>query len=172
MLSDLGTGFDRTEADGVMIVLRSGRPGIFSAGFELNIFAANDAEGSLKMVKTGAELAFGLLAYPLLTIGLMEGHAFPMGMFLLLACDVRIGTRGGHRIGLNEVAIGIAPPRFAIELARSRVHPAWLSRTVTLTVRPCFESSGSCFGFSRRRRRPTRKCRPSPKVRESLVIWR
>jgi hypothetical protein len=79
MLSDLGTGFDRAEADGAMIVLRSGRPGIFSAGFELNIFAANDAEGSLKMVKTGAELALGLLAYPLLTIGLMEGHAFPMG---------------------------------------------------------------------------------------------
>jgi enoyl-CoA hydratase len=35
-------------------------------------------------------------------------------------------------MGLNEVAIGISPPRFAIELARSRVHPAWLSRTVTL----------------------------------------
>jgi enoyl-CoA hydratase len=30
------------------------------------------------------------------------------------------------------VAIGISPPSFAIELARSRVHPAWLSRTVTL----------------------------------------
>jgi len=47
MLSDLGTGFDRAEADGAMIVLRSGRPGIFSAGFELNIFAANDAEGNV-----------------------------------------------------------------------------------------------------------------------------
>jgi enoyl-CoA hydratase len=62
----------------------------------------------------------------------MEGHAFPMGTFLLLACDVRLGARGRHRMGLNEVAIGIAPPSFAIELARSRVHPAWLSRTATL----------------------------------------
>ena len=35
-------------------------------------------------------------------------------------------------MGLNEVAIGISPPSFAIELARSRIHPAWLSRTVTL----------------------------------------
>ncbi len=35
-------------------------------------------------------------------------------------------------MGLNEVAIGIAPPGFAIELARSRLHPAWLSRTATL----------------------------------------
>ena len=35
-------------------------------------------------------------------------------------------------MGLNEVAIGIVPPGFAIELARSRLHPAWLNRTVTL----------------------------------------
>jgi enoyl-CoA hydratase len=45
---------------------------------------------------------------------------------------VRIGALGEVRMGLNEVAIGITPPRFAIELARSRLHPAWLSRTVTL----------------------------------------
>jgi len=54
-----------------------------------------------------------------------------MGTFLLLGCDVRLGARGPHRMGLNEVAIGIAPPTFAIELARSRLHPSWLSRTVT-----------------------------------------
>jgi enoyl-CoA hydratase len=34
-------------------------------------------------------------------------------------------------MGLNEVAIGISPPDFGIELARSRLHPAWLSRAVT-----------------------------------------
>jgi enoyl-CoA hydratase len=55
-----------------------------------------------------------------------------MGTFLLLACDVRLGARGTHRMGLNEVAIRITPPGFAIELARTRLHPAWLSRTVTL----------------------------------------
>ena len=32
----------------------------------------------------------------------------------------------------DEVAIGISPPGFAIELARSRLHPAWLSRTAVL----------------------------------------
>jgi enoyl-CoA hydratase len=132
MLNELGAAFDRAESDGAIMVLRSARPGIFSAGFDLKIFAANDVEGSLNMVKAGAELALRLLTYPLPTIGLMEGHAFPMGTFLLLACDVRVGAQGHHRMGLNEVAIGIAPPVFAIELARSRVQPAWLSRTVTL----------------------------------------
>jgi enoyl-CoA hydratase len=84
------------------------------------------------MVRAGAELALRLLTFPRPTIGVMEGHAFPMGTFLLLACDLRIGAQGPYRMGLNEVAIGISPPGFAIELARSRLHPAWLNRTVTL----------------------------------------
>src|SRR5262249_31591851 len=113
-------------------VLRSSRPGIFSAGFDLKVFAAGDATRSLEMVRAGAELALRLMSFPLPTIGVMEGHAFPMGTFLLLGCDVRLGAAGPHRMGLNEVAIGIAPPGFAIELARSRLHPAWLNRTVAL----------------------------------------
>jgi enoyl-CoA hydratase len=132
MLHDLGAAFDRAEKDRAIVVLRSARKDIFSAGFDLKVFAANDPKRSLEMVKTGAELALRLMSYPFPTIGVLEGHAFPMGTFLLLACDVRIGAKGKSRMGLNEVAIGISPPGFAIELARSRVHPAWLSRTVTL----------------------------------------
>ena len=132
MLRDLDAALDRAQSDEAMVVLRSAREGIFSAGFDLKIFAANDPARSLEMVRAGAELALRLIAFPSPTIGVMEGHAFPMGTFLLLACDVRIGALGKYRMGLNEVVIGISPPRFAIELARSRVHPAWLSRTVTL----------------------------------------
>jgi enoyl-CoA hydratase len=132
MLHDLGAAFRQAKKDEAIVVLRSGRKDIFSAGFDLKVFAANDVERSLEMVKAGADLALHLMSYPFPTIGVMEGHAYPMGTFLLLACDVRLGTTGKHRMGLNEVAIGIAPPGFAIELARSRVHPAWLSRTVTL----------------------------------------
>jgi enoyl-CoA hydratase len=132
MLHDLDAALDRAQSEKAMIVLRSERKGIFSAGFDLKIFASKDPVRSLEMVRAGAELALRVMAFPHPTIGVMEGHAFPMGAFLLLACDVRIGTIGKFRIGFNEVAIGISPPRFAIELARSRLHPAWLSRTVTL----------------------------------------
>lgn len=132
MLTDIGAAFDRAEREAEIVVLRSARPGIFSAGFDLKVFASGDAAKSLEMVQDGAELALRLMAFPHPTIGVMEGHAYPMGTFLLLACDVRLGAEGPYRMGLNEVAIGIAPPSFAIELARSRVHPAWLSRTVVL----------------------------------------
>lgn len=132
MMNEIDAGLDRAETEAGLIVLRSAAPGIFSAGFDLKILAANDAERTISMMKTGAELALRLLSYPLPTLGVMAGHAYPMGAFLLLACDFRIGVAGPHKIGLNEVSIGIVPPRFAIELARSRLHPAWLSRTVTL----------------------------------------
>ena len=114
MLQDLGAAFRQAEKDQAIVVLRSGRKDIFSAGFDLKVFAANDVERSLEMVTAGAELALHLMSHPFPTIGIMEGHAFPMGTFLLLACDVRIGARGAHRMGLNEVAIGISPPGFAI----------------------------------------------------------
>ncbi len=131
MLADIASALERAERSAEVVVLRSTRPGIFSAGFDLKIFAAGDVEKSLEMVRAGAELALRLMAFPLPTIGVMEGHAYPMGTFLLLSCDVRLGARGPYRMGLNEVAIGIAPPGFAIELARSRLHPSWLSRTAT-----------------------------------------
>ena len=132
MLGDIAAAFERAANEAEIAVLRSGRPGIFSAGFDLKVFASGDGAKSLEMVRAGAELALQVMAFPRPVIGVMEGHAYPMGTFLLLGCDIRLGAEGPHRMGLNEVAIGIAPPSFAIELARSRLHPAWLSRTVTL----------------------------------------
>jgi enoyl-CoA hydratase len=132
LLADLEAALDRAEQEAAVLVLRSARPGIFSAGFDLRVFASKDPEHSVQMMRAGAELALRLLTYPLPTVAVVEGSAFPMGAFLLLACDLRLGSRGTHRIGLNEVAIGIVPPQFALVLARSRLHPAWLNRTVCL----------------------------------------
>ena len=57
MLRELGEALDRAERDRAIVVLRSGRRGVFSAGFDLKMLAANDSERSLEMVKAGAELA-------------------------------------------------------------------------------------------------------------------
>lgn len=132
MLAALADAFDRAERANAAVILRSGRAGLFSAGFDLKILASGDVEASLAMLRSGAELALKLMQFPRPIVGSVSGHAFPMGTFLLLACDARIGAQGTYRMGLNEVAIGIAPPSFAVELARARIHPAWLSRTVTL----------------------------------------
>jgi enoyl-CoA hydratase len=53
-----------------------------------------------------------------------------MGAFLVLSSDHRIAAEGNYRIGMNEVAIGLTVPRFAIEIARQRLTPAYFSRVV------------------------------------------
>jgi enoyl-CoA hydratase/carnithine racemase len=55
-----------------------------------------------------------------------------MGALLLLSADHRVGARGDFRIGLNEVAIGLTLPWFAIEIARHRLTRPYFDRcTVT-----------------------------------------
>jgi enoyl-CoA hydratase len=44
-----------------------------------------------------------------------------MGAILQFCADERIGAEGDFKIGMNEVAIGMPVPRFAVELARDRL---------------------------------------------------
>lgn len=131
VLQALHEAFDRAERDRAVVLL-GGRPGVFSAGFDLKVLMGSDAEAVRVLLKTGAELALRVLTFPLPVVVACTGHAFPMGAFLMLAADIRVGADGPFKIGLNEVAIGISVPAFAVELARQRLMPAWLHRT-TLT---------------------------------------
>src|SRR5262245_47975929 len=109
-LSELGAALDRAKSDRAVVVLR-GRPGVFSAGFDLRVLRAGGATANA-MVRTGFELAERILAFPTPVVIACTGHAIAMGVFLVLAGDYRIGAQGDYRIGANEVAIGITMPRF------------------------------------------------------------
>ena len=82
------------------------------------------------MVKAGAELALRILSFPTPVVAACQGNAFPMGAFLIMSSDHRIAAEGNYRIGMNEVAIGLTVPRFAVEIARQRLTPAYFSRVV------------------------------------------
>jgi len=129
MLSALLGAFDRAEKDGAIVILTSGREGIFSAGFDTKILGSKDAQRIYDMVRLGAELANRIFTFPYPVVSACTGHAYPMGAFLLLSSDIRVGAEGPFRIGMNEVAIGIPVPSFALELGRHRMVPAYLQRT-------------------------------------------
>jgi len=129
MLTEIGAALDAAERAGAIAVLR-GREGIFSAGFDLPTFARG-LEAAVEMVAAGARLVERLLAFPRPVVTVCTGHAYPMGAFLMLAADVRLGVEGPWRIGMNEVAIGLTVPRFAVELARHRLTPPGLARVAT-----------------------------------------
>ena len=119
LMNQLSAALDAAEAADAVVVL-SGREGIFSAGFDLRTFDRG-AEAGFEMVHTGAQLIVRLLSFPLPILTVCTGHAYPMGAFLMMSADSRIGIDGPWRIGMNEVAIGLTVPKFAVELARHRL---------------------------------------------------
>ena len=116
MSTELIGRFDQAENDGSVVVL-TGRANTFSAGFDLR------CEQSLwpEMMISGARLAERMLTFPHPVVIACNGNAIAMGALLLNAADYRIGAEGEFRIGLNEVALGMTLPWFAIELARHRL---------------------------------------------------
>ena len=128
-LAELGSAFDAAERAGAAAVLR-GREGIFSAGFDLGTFQRG-RDASLEMLRAGAGLILRILAFPHPVLTLCTGHAYPMGAFLMLAADARYGIAGPWRIGMNETAIGLTLPKFAVELARHRLTPPGFARVAT-----------------------------------------
>jgi enoyl-CoA hydratase len=129
MLNALHAAFDQAESDKTVPILKA-RGRHFSGGFDLNVFAKGSAEEQYMMLKTGAELALRILSFPFPVVAACQGNAFPMGAFLIMSSDHRIAAEGNYRIGMKEVAIGLTVPRFAIEIARQRLTPAYFSRAV------------------------------------------
>jgi enoyl-CoA hydratase len=121
---------DRADGDEAAVVL-AGRPGRFSAGFDLQVMAAGGS-GTVDMVVGGFELAARLLERQRPTVVACTGHAMAMGAFLLLSGDFRVGATGDFKIAANEVAIGMTLPFAPIELMRMRLQPSAVQRSAVL----------------------------------------
>jgi enoyl-CoA hydratase len=124
MLAELSAHFDTAESDAAEVVVFTGREQTLSAGFDLRV----ELEGWPDMLLAGAELAKRMFTFPRPVVASCNGNALAMAGFLLLACDYRVGVAGDHKIGLNEVRIGMTIPWFGIELARHRLPAQWFDR--------------------------------------------
>lgn len=131
LLQDLNAALDRAEKAGAVVLL-SGREGVFSAGFDLNIIRRGGPAEALAMLRGGFETAERLLAFPTPVVIACSGHALAMGAFLLLSGDYRIGAAGDFRLCTNEVAIGLTMPQAGVEICRQRLAPAHLTRAALL----------------------------------------
>jgi enoyl-CoA hydratase len=131
MMAGINAALDRAAADGAAVLL-TGRPGLFSAGFDLAIMRGDQAAADA-MVETGFELAARVLSFPAPVITACTGHAVAMGLFLVLSSDYVISAAGPYKLTANEVAIGLTMPRTAIEILRQRLVPAAALRALTLS---------------------------------------
>ena len=129
-MTEINAALDQAREDRTVVVL-TGREGLFSAGFDLAVF--KQGPGPLgEMLRTGGELNARILSFPQPIIAACTGHAIAMGSFLLLSSDYRVGADGPFRIGMNEVAIGLTVPHFALEVAKQRIPVNALTRAALL----------------------------------------
>ncbi len=131
MLAAVNDALELAASDGAVVVL-TGRSGIFSGGFDLEVLRSGGPDAAL-MLEQGFLLALRLLEFPTPVVIACNGHAVAMGVFLLLSGDYRLGVDGPYRLVANEVAIGLTMPRAAIEICRQRLAPAHFDRAVLLS---------------------------------------
>lgn len=115
----LNEGLDRALEDSKAVLI-SGRPGVFSAGFDLKEFEKGP-DATTALVNKGANLLLRIFSHPQPVVISCAGHAVAAGAFILLAADTRIGVSGDFKIGLNETAIGMTLPVFGLQLADARL---------------------------------------------------
>ena len=126
VISQLHDALD-TAAGRASAVCIVGNAKALSAGFDLSVMTGS-AEAMVELVRSGGELLMRLYAHPQPTVAAVTGHALAAGALLVLACDTRICGDGPAKIGLNEVAIGMTLPVFAVELARDRLSKRYFTR--------------------------------------------
>ena len=122
IISALIDAIDQAEADDTIgAVVLHGRPGRFSAGFDLSVMRSGDFGAVVALVSEGGDLVRRLYGSSVPIVAASTGHALAAGALMLLGCDVRVGADIDCKIGLNEVAIGMVLPNWAITIAQERL---------------------------------------------------
>lgn len=118
--------------DTIAAVVVHGRPARFSAGFDLEVMRGGDLSEIVRLVSAGGDLVRHVYGASVPVVAACTGHALAAGALVLLACDLRVGADVECKIGLNEVAIGMVLPAWALTIAKERLSVRHLQRAVAL----------------------------------------
>ncbi|CAB4886455.1 unannotated protein [freshwater metagenome] len=122
IIAAIGAALDTAESDDTIgALVLHGREGKFCAGFDLSIMRSGDLAAMSSLVSDGGDLVSRLYGSPVPIVAACTGHALAAGALVLLGCDVRVGADVDCKIGLNEVAIGMVLPTWALSIAVERL---------------------------------------------------
>ena len=99
----------RMEADTHVIVLRGAGDKFFCAGANIGMLKDADPDFKYYFCLHANETLNRLEQTPKLVVAALNGHTVGGGLEVALAADIRIAKRGGGKIGLPEVALGVLP---------------------------------------------------------------
>jgi len=126
----LNAALDRAEEERPAAVVISGRPGMFSAGLNLKLLPTLPPDELAKTMLAFGRVMLRVFTFPIPTVAAVSGHAIAGGAMLSFACDQRVAADGPFRLHLNEVAIGLVLPTWAIMLAQSAIPTRWHTEAI------------------------------------------
>jgi enoyl-CoA hydratase len=107
--------------DSIRAVVLHGREGRFSAGFDLSVMRGDDPQAIADLCADGALLVHTVYGSKVPVVAACTGHALAMGAMVLLGADIRVGADNDSKIGMNELAIGLSLPDWALTILGERL---------------------------------------------------
>jgi enoyl-CoA hydratase len=111
-------------------VVLTGAGAMFSAGVDLKRLAASGPDYPGALIPALVDCFARLFYHPRPVVAAVNGHAIAGGCVLACAADRRIAARGGARLGVTELRVGVPFPAIALEIMRAVVPPRHLAEMV------------------------------------------
>jgi enoyl-CoA hydratase len=115
---------------GVRAVVLTGTGSAFSAGVDLFKLLDGGPAYARRFLPAMDAMLRDTLALPKPLVAAINGHAIAGGCILAAACDHLVMGEGAGRIGVPELAVGVAFPPLPLEIMAARVPAAALRRLV------------------------------------------
>ena len=134
LIRSFNVALDKACHDKAGSVVIIGNKKALSAGFDLSIMGKGAGLDVAELFREGLNLMIRLFEFERPTIMASPGHALALGAIMLLTGDFRLGVKDHPKakIGMNEVAIGMTVPKFAMQLAKHRMPASHVPRSTTL----------------------------------------
>jgi len=119
--------FGRLQTAPARSVVLTGQGRIFSAGVDLLRITEEGPEYIRRFLEGLHDFCETIFAFPKPVVAAINGHAVAGGFILACMADRRIMARGGGRVGLPELLVGLPFPPGPMEILRFALPPRHLA---------------------------------------------